>query len=48
MKNYPAVYDYELESQTDLGRLEFLRTPGELDLTRDSYTSEEEEFENVE
>ena len=48
VKNYPAVYDYELESQTDLGRLEFLRTTGELDLTRDSYTSEEEEFENVE
>jgi len=48
VKNYPAIYDYELESQTDLGRLEFLRTTTELDLSRDSYTSEEEEQEAVE
>ena len=48
VKNYPAIYDYELESQTDLGRLEFLRTTTELDLSRDSYTSEEEELDNVE
>ena len=48
VKTYGAIYDYELESQTDLGRLEFLRTTGEVDLTRDSYISEEEELENVE
>lgn len=48
VKTYPAIYDYELESQTDLGRLEFLRTTTELDLSRDTYTTEEEELENVE
>ncbi|MBS2034391.1 hypothetical protein JST97_05360 [bacterium] len=48
VKTYAAIYDYELESQNDLGRLEFLRTTTELDLSRDSYTSEEDELDNVE
>lgn len=42
VRTYPAVYDYELESQTDLGRLEFLRKTHEVDLTRDNYTTEED------
>jgi hypothetical protein len=48
VKTYPAIYDYELESQNDLGRLEFLRTTTELDLSRDTYTTEEDELEEVE
>ncbi len=42
VKIYGAIYDYELESQTDLGRLEFLKRTCDLDLARDSYTTEEE------
>lgn len=48
VKTYAAIYDYELESQNDLGRLEFLRTTTELDLSRDNYTTEEDELEDVE
>jgi hypothetical protein len=42
VKVYGAIYDYELESQTDLGRLEFLRHTSEIDLSRDSYASDED------
>lgn len=43
VKSYPAIYDYELESQTELGRLEFLRKTADMDLTRENYTLEESE-----
>lgn len=42
VKVYAAVYDYELESQNDLARLTMLRATHEIDLTRDTYVSEEE------
>lgn len=43
VKTYAAIYDYELESQTELGRLEFLRKTSDMDLTRENYTLEEGE-----
>lgn len=46
VRHHAAIYDYELESQTDLGRLDFLHKTSEIDLTRDSYTSEDEFGEN--
>ena len=42
VRKYAAIYDYELESQADLGRLESLHRTTDLDLSRDSYATEEE------
>jgi len=42
VRSHPAIYDYELESQTDLGRLDTLRKTVDVDLTRDSYATEDE------
>mgnify|MGYP000875874063 CR=1 FL=1 len=42
VRHHGAIYDYELESQTDLGRLELLHKTSEVDLSRDSYTTEDE------
>lgn len=48
VRTYSAVYDFELESQNDLARLEHLHKTAELDLSNDSYTTEEEETGNEE
>lgn len=50
VKNYAAIYDYELESQTELGRLDFLRKTSDMDLSREKYTLEDENagFESFE
>ena len=42
VRSYAAVYDFELEVQNDLARLEHLTKTTQIDLSRDSYVTEEE------
>lgn len=42
VRSHAAIYDYELESQTDLGKLESLRKTVDVDLSRDAYATEDE------
>jgi hypothetical protein len=42
VRTYSAVYDFELEVQNDLARLEHLTKTTQIDLSRDSYVTEDE------